>query len=699
MSIFDKVPDEIISRIITVGCDMADLTEERLPYSFYASEKPIPYLFAANSRVVCHRWHAIVHTRSNAHMWAIHAYLAHPDTHNERSTLAKFQSRLSSSNGCDIYVDYQTVAKDEQTISSDSFEIRTLVLLMKLIKPYRLHIASLNFWLRSNITGLGTQLVRDLGFCPRLHSIQIYCDLKDNAGLLDEDGEFGNIASSALALHWPDEDRLSTLGGEAEKTRDSTWSKPDRVEFWMSRTSISDQTWGFFHGQLRSVEIGGEITLSWSNFEQLMIGCPLLRHLDISISRDVSASAFTTADNILFIKHHLDSLRLGLQDATLLSRILGAFRLPNLKALAIHTEHRSPSDTVRFHNLPDVAYANMSNAAVETPSSSGLVPSLRSLRYDGIHLQDWETLYRAIGEGPQIEKLGLSFKEEHEWSPTRHQQHLSSEPFCRTPVSATFTIRGSPARLLTVLYATNLRGTTHLMIEVLGTGNLINPLEEAVLYMPLLAEVYVRADVMSHAMQIVRHLASHVYSATESTTFRIEDGNFTSATLYLISLAANDPNNLRSRKQPSRLDFTIRGSSNSTGIFDYQDSLWTSPMLIEVTDVLITWERPSNIMVELAHAFQIFTGSPGADVPLPYLQHLDFYITSGEFESACVRAVSSERYISFFNAMADARLRQKVPLARFRMYVDGKNYVKMLRDAHSGLLIPSSLEDDDVDEG
>jgi hypothetical protein len=49
--------------------------------------------------------------------------------------------------------------------------------------------------------------------------------------------------------------------------------------------------------------------------------------------------------------------------------------------------------------------------------------------------------------------------------------------------------------------------------------------------------------------------------------------------------------------------------------------------------------------------------------------------------------------------MAAARLRQNAPLARFRIYVDGEKYVNMVRDASSGLLIQSSLEDDDTDEG
>jgi hypothetical protein len=698
MSIFDKVPDEIISRIITIGCDVAAWSEVQ-PNTLQKSKKPIPYPFAVNSRAVCQRWHAIVHTRSNAHMWCILADLAHPDTHDERSTLARFQSRLSSSSGCDIYVNYQTVAMEEHTISSDSFEIRTLVLVMKLIKPYRMHVAALRFQLRSNMTRIiVAQLVRDLGFCPRLHSIYIACNTENDAGLLDEQGELDHITSSALALHWPDVDGLSTLSGEAEKTRHSSWSKPDKVWFRLFRTNIDDQAWSFIHSQLQSITIEGKITLSWSNFEQLMMGCPLLRNLDISISCDIPASVINAANTIPVIEHQLDSLRLGLQDSKLVSRILTAFRLPSLTELTIRIWHGSLSDQVRFHNLPDIAYAGVPNSTIETSSKAGLIPSLRSLSYNGIDLQDWEPLHRAIGAGPPIERLHLYLKEDPERRSTQHQQHPSSEPLYRTSVLAELVIHGSNARLFATLYALNLQGTTRLEFHVLGSEDLIDHLEGPVLYIPALAKVDVRVDLMGRAMQLIRHLVAHVHSATTWTEFQaLPYRDFAFATLSFISVGANDPNSLRPQMQLSKLGFTIYDSRSS--IFDYRDSFWSSPVIVDVTGVLITLVRPSNLITELAHGFQIFTGSSRAVVPFPFLQRLEFRINSRGNKSTSVRTVLSERCTSFFNAMAAARLRQNAPLARFRIYVDGEKYVNMVRDANSGLLIQSSLEDDDTDEG
>jgi hypothetical protein len=706
MSLFDKVPDEIISRIITVGCDMATRSGEIPRANLYESEKPVPHPFAANSRAVCQRWHAIVHTRSNAHMWCIAAYLQDPNIIYEGEwsndlTLARFQSRLSSSNGCDIYVYYETFPRNEHTVLSDSLEIRTLVLAMKLIKPYQLQIASFQFPLRSNMTGLVTQLVRALGFCPRLHSIRINCNPEDDAGLLEKEGELDNVIASALALHWPISDWCSTLGGDAEKTRDSRLSKPDMVHFGMSRTNMNDRAWGFIHGQLRSIDIGGQITLSWPSLEQLMMGCSLLRHLGISVSHNVSASVLPAADNISVTKRHLDSLRLDIQDATLISLILRRFQLPNLTELAIRVARGSLSDTVRFDSLPEIANANLQNSAAAGTSSNftSLIPSLRLLRFDGIYLQDWGALYRAIGEGPRIERLDFVLNEDPEWSSTQHQQHPSSEIVCRTPLSARFAINGNPARLFAALSALNLQETTRLEFRVSALDGLVNhQIEQAGLYMPALEEVFVRTDLMSDAMQFVWWFACHVYSATKSTIFRVQDFNYaTFARLHFISIAANDPNTLRPQMRLSMLEFTIDGSGVNS-ISNYRDSFWSSRVIVEVTKIAITWNRSRNLLAELAHAFRFFTGLQGADVPFPCLQHLDFWINSRESKAVGVRAVLSDRCASLFSAMTDTRLKQKAPLASFRMYVDGEKYISMAGDAHSGLLIHKSLEDDDAGE-
>jgi hypothetical protein len=309
-------------------------------------------------------------------------------------------------------------------------------------------------------------------------------------------------------------------------------------------------------------------------------------------------------------------------------------------------------------------------------------------------------LYRAIGEGPQIEQLRLDLKEDPEWSSAQHQQHPSSNLFNRTPMSARFFIRGSLLRLFATLSALNLQGTTHLEFHVSVLDDLMRHLEGAVVYMPALANVIVWADLMSHAVQLIRHLAWHVHSTTKSTVFQVRGDGRASATLHFISIPADDPNPLRPQMQLSILEFMIFDSRNSNSMFDFRDSFWNSPVIVEATEILITWERPRNLMTELAHAFQIFTGPFRADVPFPFLQHLDFEIFSeNEDKPASVRTVHSERCSSFFHAMADARLRQNAPLASFRMYVDGEKYVHMLRDAHSGLLIQSSLEDGDTDEG
>src|ERR1700761_4544854 len=114
MSINEKLPPEIICRILTIGCDVPivehnfgrQYIEEGFPQSHRRYGRRLKS-FIANASSVCRSWHTLSMLRANYHFWVIGLSLE--IAHDARPCdmgrqLHHFKSNLESSQGSDINV-------------------------------------------------------------------------------------------------------------------------------------------------------------------------------------------------------------------------------------------------------------------------------------------------------------------------------------------------------------------------------------------------------------------------------------------------------------------------------------------------------------------------------------------------------------------------------------------------------------------
>ncbi len=118
-NLFDRLPDEIVSRILTIGCELLLASGPRYessPYALAGGREPYliprPYPFIAKAISVCKRFHSIVtQNKSNSHLYHV---VASPSSgrydQNPRGLpdisfyIAMFHRTLELSRGCDIHL-------------------------------------------------------------------------------------------------------------------------------------------------------------------------------------------------------------------------------------------------------------------------------------------------------------------------------------------------------------------------------------------------------------------------------------------------------------------------------------------------------------------------------------------------------------------------------------------------------------------
>ncbi len=107
-SLFDTIPDELLSRIITIGAEYhagdTGKIEDFIAMPTLDDFAPVPSRFTAVASLVCWRWYWITRARGNAHLWEITAALDFDRSSLDGGfELTAYNWRLSVSNGCDIH--------------------------------------------------------------------------------------------------------------------------------------------------------------------------------------------------------------------------------------------------------------------------------------------------------------------------------------------------------------------------------------------------------------------------------------------------------------------------------------------------------------------------------------------------------------------------------------------------------------------
>jgi hypothetical protein len=608
-SLFDRLPDETISRIFTIGCDLDVAlwqrneldTRRRLISPLYEREKPSPDPFAANALAVCRRWYLIVHARSNAHMWRIFACLGpfYGDLSytSEKpwisgSTLATFKNRLSSSNGCDIYLEY---CANEDFSSFTSLEIRTLVLLMTFIKPYRNRIAFLKVYATHHASSLILRIMRAIGEWPRLHTVDVVASVD-----VPNHGESDQTASSAITLHLIEVLESTSQGDTPRETR-PMFSSLEQIYFWLeARGALHHEMLQLIHHGLRSLTImgdGHQPTISWTDFRWIMTCCPMLQSLIVTTTaaprlEDTSPTETSLAP----IEHQLQILGLRIQDAAFATMVFRHFRLPNLRYLAFGYlgTNLSPDPNIELSDLHSTPSNIESTLTGTEPSVPSLADSLKLNRlvFGGMPFRDYQSVAGLLGEGPPLDTLQLSgVVRRGTWlkdAPSRPPVQL-----CRSPKRILLQSIIRVHELLEALSAVDLRMTNTLDINISEAEHSLE-FPGPRLEMPSLSSISVSSYLTCH-LGVLNYLLAHLRCPKLSI---LKANSHEGA---VISCFAEDegamPNPNGCFRAFSRLEIETGGEAKAT--MSHIQDFFQNPLSLSIYDLHVVLNQVHNVMNEL----------------------------------------------------------------------------------------------------
>jgi hypothetical protein len=182
-SIMDRLPDELLSRIFTVGADdgtaVSDVghQQQKLKHGQH-----YPKAFTRTVTPVCRRWHHLTKDRVNAHLWMVIASVkigrGARNASDSCIALARFKDLIENTeNGRrDIYV--QLLALSSISLRSsiaDLNDVRLLMFAIDLLVPHQRRLAglSIGLWMGHCLDFLMEAIIHRFSNCPRLHVIRL----------------------------------------------------------------------------------------------------------------------------------------------------------------------------------------------------------------------------------------------------------------------------------------------------------------------------------------------------------------------------------------------------------------------------------------------------------------------------------------------------------------------------------------------
>jgi hypothetical protein len=414
ISPFDKLPDEIISRIFTIGYELdldgddgswIQLLPDESEWALHDRNTPTPTPFAAVALFVCRRWHAIVHARSNRHLWIIYASfnyrgrdIASP---SGQDSLAHFNKRLSSSQGCNIYAQYWNPRASNAT--ELALEICFAVLFIVIIKRHHLQIDSLSVRATHQMTSLILRLVNNIGVSFHPHILTV---TSENPEYSCGQMEFEEIASTAASLY-----SMNLLPGSAQE-RDEEDAKAQYLDIRYVDFDLSDNciptAMSFIHGQLREIMFRSfRITLE--DLQRLLICCPVLRELETAVVARPALDSSIFDSPMVIQRRCIKKLRLFAEDNNIVSWILQSFEMPHLSELKFGWQ----PDATLF--IPEITFPSLQNIDPLDSISRRDFRHLSSVRLSALQevaigpmvWSDWELFAPLWGESLSLTKLHL----------------------------------------------------------------------------------------------------------------------------------------------------------------------------------------------------------------------------------------------------------------------------------------------------
>jgi hypothetical protein len=683
MSPFDKLPDELISRIFTIGCEL-DMESEEGSWVQLLSEKarqalrerntPTPTAFAATSLSVCRRWYTIARARSNRHLWIIFANFNRqgwdtpPPGRDDWSSLANFKNRLSSSNGCNIYARYWSLPVSNAT--ELALEICFAVLFITLIKRHHLQVDSLYVWASHQITSLILRLVNNIGVCFQPHILTVIGVDPDYSS---SQMEFEELASTAASLYSIELFPGSTWDDNSGYEVKSRYSDTRYIEFDVG-DDCKPIAMSLIQGQLREIGLR-TIYITLADLQILMICCPALKLLEATVAGRPTLDSPIFSGPMVVRRRGMQTLIL-FAECKIVSWILQIFELPHLRTLKIGGGLPSRS------TVPDFSFPSL--RAIDPPDSivgrdfrsisSIRLPGLQDLEIGSIPRQEWEMLAPMFSESHSLSKLFLSqFVRSHDADETSLNGYQHEAILQVSPPSLSLWDCSDVESIFTMLRSVDLTRTHHLQIEVPRTSvPFPYGLNNWCVNMPALSSLKIESNLLVRAIEFALELRLYLRCP------RLRNVKISRYTGEHVSLSFVDDQDSEStisssRVKAQKLEINFESNPNDSTVVQIVSAFrHYGSFSNEATELKISFMRPANPLRELLNIVALLRqlDAVGHRV-LPNLKHVYIHI-----DSIKTRLLSKDS-IGFLGiqGLVEERRRHGCPLDEFLLSIDKETYI------------------------
>jgi hypothetical protein len=449
------------------------------------------------------------------------------------------------------------------------------------------------------------------------------------------------------------------------------------VRFYFEADTISRFV-PFIHNRLESIDLLCNNFITWTDFQHLLMCCPLLRQLSAWMADPTPPRPPFPKGSANSSKHGLETLTLAFADVTMVPGVFERFYLPYLSSLSISSpstgtllpgnlfSHLQPVDRTSPTNGPE------SGSAVFPSSINGL-SGLTEAKISRMHWHGWDIISRLLNETLPLSVLKL-FEPIDYLAMCQTPKKTPALPiFLKSPTTLDITTFEEIHSISAIMRVVNLAETRHLMVFYASTRDESTSLDLEGLEReaPGLLTIYVAAGSITRAINLAVQLALHFHRGglkrVEATHSGEVGWTLSSRDCESSSSICNCAAHL------SKLEINP-GDLHRDVIWEG----WHLPGLlqlmqdVEELDVLLF--SPKNPLTQLRQALRgLCLCLSQTNTTLPNLKHIHIRMTCGKL--CPLGAISVNRFRIWFAELFRLRQQRDHPLDDIRLTVDGEEHV------------------------
>ncbi len=359
---FDKLPDELISRIFTIGTEysLSENEDARHDAGTNLTLKRRPYKSIGLVSSVCRRFHSITRLKSNAHFFYIKATISQGGGGTQRVNVAPFHWALKTSEGCDIVLDIELWGSWDTATSNQEQELYTRLTLhaLRSLIPYKRQLISIDMYIFDRSLPLLLWIMRWLGTLDsfrRLQHLSLHFSGESAETSSIDTFLFDDYSSPIVTdviFDFPSLARLAIVVPNPPPCRVPILSRPFCLRTLSLYPKSDCHSFRLFY--------------DWASIASIIMTCPTLRHLDFALwNAEPLQIVSPTAEC------YLEELAILLDSQSLVT-VFQTFLFPHLKtaqlfipgiSLPMITPHNCRA-TSRFAFHP----SNISNSRIYPPN-------------------------------------------------------------------------------------------------------------------------------------------------------------------------------------------------------------------------------------------------------------------------------------------------------------------------------------------